>query len=90
MTFFGIKPGNKDESWLIKGCDRYTNIFDINEAHRETSSALVSPDLYNSGFYSLARTSTRFSCVFLALLVLLLSQEYLRTIAERNLLRCSS
>ena len=26
MTFFGIKPGNKDESWLIKGCDRYTKI----------------------------------------------------------------
>ena len=45
----------------------------------------LSPLICISGFYSLARPSTRSSCVFLALLVLLLSQEYLRTIAERNL-----
>ena len=45
----------------------------------------TSPQICISGFYSLARPSTRSFCVFLAVLVLLLSQEYLCTIAERNL-----
>ena len=37
------------------------NIFDVNEAHRETSSALVSPDLY----FRFLQSSQNFNSFFL-------------------------